>query len=299
LSQSPWTGTDPALIAHREKLLDTLRSYGRVAVAYSGGIDSTVVAQAAHEAMGDAAIAVTAVSDSLATGELEEAQHLARRIGIRHRVIRTEEFADPNYLRNQPDRCYFCKSELYGRLSSLLGDLDVDVIVSGANMDDLGDHRPGMRAAAENEVRHPLQECGLSKADVRALARAWNLPTWDKPATPCLSSRIAYGEEVTPERVRMIDQAEQWLRQQGLRSLRVRYHKGDLARVEVSLDDLPRLVQPEVRSALVPAFRALGFKFVTLDLEGFRSGSLNGLIPLDSLLRPASSRPSLSGASSP
>ena len=151
--------------------------------------------------VGDAAIAVTAVSDSLAAGELEEAQDLARRIGIRHRVIRTEEFADPNYLRNQPDRCYFCKSELYGRLSSLLGELDVDVIVSGANMDDLGDHRPGMRAASENDVRHPLQECGLSKADVRALAQAWDLPTWDKPATPCLSSRIAYGEEVTPERV--------------------------------------------------------------------------------------------------
>jgi pyridinium-3,5-biscarboxylic acid mononucleotide sulfurtransferase len=283
LSSSSWTGTEPSLIAHRERLLETLRSYGRVAVAYSGGIDSTVVAQAAYEALGDAAIAVTAVSDSLATGELEEAQDLARRIGIRHRVIRTEEFADPNYLRNNPDRCYFCKSELYGRLSGLLGELAVDVIASGANTDDLGDHRPGMRAAGENGVRHPLQECGLSKADVRALAKAWDLPTWDKPATPCLSSRIAYGEEVTPERVRMIDQAEQWLRQRGLRLLRVRYHKGDVARIEVPLDDLPRLIHPEVRGALVQTFRALGFKFVTLDLEGFRSGSLNGMIPLESL----------------
>ena len=145
-------------------------------------------------------------------------------------MIRTEEFADPNYLRNNPDRCYFCKSELYGRLSGLLGELGVDVIASGANTDDSGDHRPGMRAAGENGVRHPLQECGLGKADVRALAKAWGLPTWDKPATPCLSSRIAYGEDVTPERVRMIDQAEQWLRRQGLRLLRVRYHKGDLAR---------------------------------------------------------------------
>ena len=290
MSSSSWTGTEPSLIAHREKLLDTLQSYGRVAVAYSGGIDSTVVAQAAYAAIGDAAIAVTAVSDSLATGELENAQELASRIGIRHRVIRTEEFADSNYLRNQPDRCYFCKSELYGRLSGLLGELGVDVIASGANTDDLGDHRPGMHAATENGVRHPLQECGLSKDDVRALAKAWGLPTWDKPATPCLSSRIAYGEEVTPERVRMIDQAEQWLRQHGLRLLRVRYHKGDLARVEVSLDDLPRLVQPEIRKTMVLAFRALGFKFVTLDLEGFRSGSLNGLISLDSLLKPVSSR---------
>src|SRR5262245_45410955 len=181
------------LSAHRARLVETLRSYGRVAVAFSGGVDSTVVAQAAYDALGDAAIAVTAVSESLATGELEEAQELARRIGIRHRVIHTEEFADPNYLRNQPDRCYFCKSELYGRLSGMLEALEVDAIASGANLDDLGDHRPGMRAAAEHEVRHPLQECGLTKADVRALARAWGLPTWDKPATPCLSSRIAYG----------------------------------------------------------------------------------------------------------
>ncbi len=288
---SSWTGTEPSLIEHRDRLIETLRGYGRLAVAYSGGIDSTVVAQAAHEALGEAAIAVTAVSDSLATGELEEAQDLARRIGIRHRVIRTEEFADPNYLRNNPDRCYFCKSELYGRLAGLLKELEVDTIASGANTDDLGDHRPGMRAASEHGVRHPLQECGLSKADVRALAKAWDLPTWDKPATPCLSSRIAYGEDVTTEKVRMIDQAEQWLRQRGLRLLRVRYHKGDMARIEVPLDELPRLTQPEVRDALVQTFRALGFKFITLDLEGFRSGSLNGLIPLEILQRPAAKRP--------
>jgi uncharacterized protein len=286
LGSSTWSSDEPSLIAQRDRLLETLRSYGRVAVAYSGGIDSTVVAQAAQLASGEDAIAVTAVSDSLASGELEEAQALARQIGIRHRLIRTEEFADPNYLRNQPDRCYFCKSELYGRLSGLLGELGVDVIASGANTDDLGDHRPGMRAAAENGVRHPLQECGLSKADVRGLARAWGLPTWDKPATPCLSSRIAYGEEVSPERVRMIDQAEQWLRRQGLRLLRVRYHKGDMARIEVPLDELPRLVQPGVRDELISNFRGLGFKFVTLDLEGFRSGSLNGLISLESLQRP-------------
>ena len=209
-------------------------------------------------------------------------------------MIRTEEFADPNYLRNQPDRCYFCKSELYGRLSGLLGELGVDTIASGANTDDLGDHRPGMRAAAENGVRHPLQECGLGKPEVRALARAWGLPTWDKPATPCLSSRIAYGEEVSPERVRMIDQAEQWLRRRGLRILRVRYHKGDLARIEVPLDDLPRLVDLQVRGELISAFRALGFKFVTLDLEGFRSGSFNStlpdVVPVESLLGKVGSR---------
>ncbi len=291
MSRGTWTETDPTLNAHRERLVETLRGYGRVAVAYSGGVDSTVVARAAYEALGDAAIAVTAVSDSLASGELEEAQEIAGQIGIRHRVIRTEEFANPDYVRNNTDRCYFCKSELYGRLSGLLGALEADVIASGANTDDLGDHRPGMRAAAENGVRHPLQECGLGKDEVRALARGWGLPTWDKPATPCLSSRIAYGVEATPERTRMIDQAEQWLRQRGLRILRVRYHKGDLARIEVPLDDLPRLVDLQLRGELIAAFRALGFKFVTLDLEGFRSGSFNAaaalpnLVPVESLLR--------------
>jgi pyridinium-3,5-biscarboxylic acid mononucleotide sulfurtransferase len=285
VTASVWTETDPTRNTQREKLVETLRGYGRVAVAFSGGIDSTVVAQAAYEALGDAAIAVTAVSESLAAGELEEAQEIARKIGIRHRVIRTEEFADPNYRRNDSNRCYFCKSELYGRLSGMLVELGVEMVVSGANTDDMGDYRPGLRAASEHGVRHPLQECNLSKADVRALALAWGLPTWDKPATPCLSSRVAYGEDPTPERVRMIDQAEQWLRQRGLRVLRVRYHKGDLARIEVSPDELMRLVDLEIRGELITAFRALGFKFVTLDLEGFRSGSMNSVIPVESLLR--------------
>jgi len=279
--------TDPELVDRRERLLAILRGYGRLAVAYSGGVDSAVVAKAARVALGDDAIAVTAVSDSLASGELEEATELAKRIGIAHRVIRTEEFADPNYVRNNPDRCYFCKSELYGRLESLKVSLGAETIASGANLDDQGDHRPGMKAAGEHGVRHPLQEAGLTKDHVRGLAKAWGLPTWDKPATPCLSSRIAYGEDVSPERVRMIDAAEGWLRRQGLRLLRVRYHKGDLARIEVPVEELPRLADPALRRELIPAFRELGFKFVTLDLEGFRSGSLNTLIPLDGLLKPA------------
>jgi uncharacterized protein len=280
---SDWN--DPDLTAMRDRLIAALRGYGRVAVAFSGGIDSTVVAQAAQLAIGEEAIAVTAVSDSLAEGELEEAEALAKQIGIRHRVIRTNEFADPNYLRNNPDRCYFCKSELYGRLALLRHELGVDVIASGANLDDRGDHRPGMKAAAENGVVHPLLDCELTKDDVRALARAWGLPTWDKPATPCLSSRIAYGEEVTPGRTRMIDQAERWLRKRGLRVVRVRYHKGDLARVEVPLDELPAIASAEVRTELVRAFRDIGFKFVTLDLEGFRSGSNNVLIPAEDLMQ--------------
>ncbi len=280
-----WTETNSALVSRRDQLIENIRTYGRVAVAFSGGIDSTVVAMAAFEALGDFAVAVTAVSESLAEGELEGAEELARRIGIRHRVVRTEEFSNPDYRRNNPDRCYFCKSELYGRLKGMLAELRADVIASGANLDDMGDYRPGLKAASEHDVRHPLQECGFTKSDVRALALAWGLPTWDKPATPCLSSRIAYGEDVTPERNRMIDQAEQWLRERGFQILRVRYHKGDLARVEVPLKELSRFVELELRGELLSAFRGLGFKFVTLDLEGFRSGSLNSVIPAEDLLR--------------
>ena len=228
MSHNLWTETDPIRNGQRERLVETLRGYGRVAVAFSGGIDSTVVAQAAYEALGDMAIAVTAVSESLASGELEEAKTLAQAIGIRHKVIYTEEFADPNYRRNDSDRCYFCKSELYSRLSGMLDTFGVAVIASGANLDDLGDYRPGLRAASEHGVRHPLQECQLGKADVRALARGWGLPTWDKPASPCLSSRVAYGEDPTPERVLMIDCAEQWLRQRGLRIVRFATTKGTL-----------------------------------------------------------------------
>lgn len=274
---------DPMLADQRDRLLDQLRGYGRVAVAFSGGIDSTVVARAAFEALGDAAVAVTAVSPSLASGELDEAKAIAEQIGICHKVIQTNEFNNNNYLRNNPDRCYFCKSELYGRLGEMMGELGVDVVASGTNADDLGDYRPGLKAAAERGVRHPLQELGLGKAAVRELAKAWGLPIWDKPASPCLSSRIAYGEVVTPERVRMIDSAEAWLHRQGLRLARVRYHKGDLARIEIPLDELPRLTAANARADLVQAFRAAGFKFVTIDLEGFRSGSLNTLIPLESL----------------
>ena len=215
-----WTETDSSLNSRRDRLIETLHGYGRVVVAFSGGIDSTVVAQAAFDALGEAAVAITAVSESLAAGELEEAKELAQRIGIRHRVVRTEEFSNPKYRQNNPDRCYFCKSELYGRLESMLAELGADVIVSGANLDDMGDYRPGLQAAAEHNVRHPLQECEFTKADVRALARAWGLPTWDKPATPCLSSRIAYGEDATPERNWMIDQAEQYLRGRGFPILR-------------------------------------------------------------------------------
>jgi uncharacterized protein len=256
-----------------------------VAVAFSGGIDSTVVAQAAHLALDDRAVAVTADSPSVPRTELTEAVELARRIGIRHRVVRTEEFADPDYLRNDGARCYYCKSELYDRIDRLLPELGVAVVCSGANLDDRGDYRPGLTAAAEHAVRHPLQEAGFTKADVRALARAWGLPTWDKPASPCLSSRLAPGLAVTPERTGRVERAEAYLRGLGLRECRVRYHEGDLARVEVPVGELPRFAEGPLRDELVRHFRELGFRFVTLDLEGFRSGSLNALVALETRRR--------------
>jgi len=269
----------------RDHLLEILARCGRVAVAFSAGVDSTVVAKAAALACGDRALAVTARSASLASGELEEAETLAREIGITHRVIETEEFADERYRRNAGDRCYYCKSELYTHLEGLAGPLGVDVIVNGANLDDLGDHRPGMVAAREHSVRSPLIEAKLNKEDVRALAKDWALPIWDKPAMPCLSSRIAYGVEVTPERVANIDAAEQFLRQRlGIRELRVRLEQNDLARIEVTPADIARLAEEPVRLALVSAFTRLGFRAVTLDLKGFQSGGFNALLSSDALL---------------
>jgi uncharacterized protein len=265
----------------RDRLLEILRDMRRVAVAFSGGIDSTVVAQAAHLALGDAAIAVTADSPSVARAELEDAQRLAVHIGIRHRIVRTDEFQNADYLRNDGARCYFCKSELYTRIEAILPELGNPVVCSGASRDDMGDYRPGLTAAAEHKVRHPLQEAGMGKADVRAVARHWGLPTWDKPAAPCLSSRLAPGVAVTTERTARVEAAERYLRDVGLRECRVRLHEGELARIEVPVADLSRLANDEVRTALVTRLRELGFRFVTLDLEGFRSGSLNTLVQLD------------------
>jgi uncharacterized protein len=273
----------PELALKRDRLLDLIAGYGSCAVAFSGGIDSTVVAQAAQLALGDRAVAVTGTSASLAAGELEEARTLAQRIGIRHEVIATEEFSNPDYVTNAPDRCYHCKTELYTRIDLLKERLGVAVVANGANLDDRGDYRPGMTAADEHGVRSPLLECGLTKADVRALASHWQLPTWDKPASPCLSSRVAYGESVTPERLAMIDRAERFLRAHGLRVVRVRYHSGDVARIEAPPDRLVELCQSPLREQLAAELRAAGFRYVTLDLEGFRSGSLNDLVTLGGL----------------
>jgi uncharacterized protein len=269
------------LAEKRSRLLNLLAASGRVAVAFSGGVDSAVVAKAACLACGGNALAVTAVSASLATGEQQAAADLARVIGIPHRILQTTEFDNAEYRKNSPDRCYFCKTELYTQILRLAPELEIDTLVNGANLDDRGDYRPGMQAAKEFQVRSPLIEAGMTKDDVRALAHAWNLPVWDKPASPCLSSRVAYGLEVTPERVARIDQAERLLREElGIRELRVRHEAHDLARIEIPTDDIARLVEPATRQRVAAALRALGFKYVTVDLDGFRSGSMNAVLPL-------------------
>jgi pyridinium-3,5-biscarboxylic acid mononucleotide sulfurtransferase len=269
------------LLAKRDRLAHILGGMDGAAVAFSGGIDSTVVAKAAYLSLGDRAVAVTADSPSVARTELEDARRLAVLIGIRHIIVSTEEFDDSRYVKNDGTRCYFCKNELYGRIEGLLPELGVSVLCSGANLDDRGDYRPGLTAAAQHAVRHPLQEAGLTKADVRNLARHWQLPNWDKPASPCLSSRLAPGVEVTVERTRRIEEAEAWMRSQGLREFRVRLHHGELARIEVPSAEIARLADERVRETLIRVFHELGFTYVTLDLEGFRSGSLNALVSVD------------------
>lgn len=266
-----------------DALVATLREIGPCAVAFSAGVDSTVVAKAAHLAHGDLAVAVIGIGPALPEGELDTARELAKRIGVRLVEQPTAEIERAAYQANAPDRCYHCKTELYTHVERVAADLGLRAIVNGANADDTGDHRPGMQAADEHSVRSPLLECSLGKADVRALARHWDLPVWDKPAAPCLASRIAYGQQVTPERLAMVDSAERRLRSLGLRELRVRYHEGDLARIEVPTDAIPRLTDPTVREPLLRDLRELGFKRVTLDLAGFESGNLNTLVPVEAL----------------
>lgn len=261
------------------RLLAVLRELESVVVAFSGGVDSTLLARAAKDALGDRAVLVTADSETYPAGELEEARRLAASIGLRHLVVRTEELANPEYARNGANRCFFCKEELFTHLAPIAEREGCRALVYGANVDDLGDHRPGMQSARRRGVRAPLIEAGLTKAEIRELSRTLGLATWDKPSFACLSSRFQYGDPITAEKLRRIDDAEAFLRTLGFRQFRVRHHDR-LARIELAHEELDRLWEDDRHARVLARFRELGYVYVTVDLAGFQSGSANLLLKL-------------------
>ena len=263
--------------AKEAQLRSLFEEMGAVLVAYSGGVDSSYVAYIATGVLGERALCVTGESASLAAHQREEALQLAEAFGFHHEFMRTEELDDPRYKANAPDRCYFCKTELYGKLAPMARERGIDFIVDGSTTDDLGDYRPGRAAASEQGVRSPLIEVGMSKREVRELSRRAGLPTWDKPASPCLSSRIAYGTTVTIKRLATVDRGEEIMRELGFREFRVRHHD-ELVRLEIAPAELDRALRREVVDELARRFRALGFRYVTLDLHGYRTGAMNEIL---------------------
>ena len=267
---------NPALLSEKqERLLDGLRALGRVIVAYSGGTDSAYLAWAATRALGNEnALIVTADSASIPASHKRDAEALAREFGFRHEFIATREFENPDYVRNAADRCFHCKDELFDCLEALGRERGIDNIVYGVNVDDLGDYRPGQNAAKQHRAKAPLVDAGLRKAEIRELSRLAGLPTWDRPASACLSSRIPYGTPVTPETVKTVEAGEEALRALGFRQLRTRFH-GELVRIEIAPDEIERALTPAMAARFVAIFKPLGFHYVTLDLEGYRQGALN------------------------
>jgi uncharacterized protein len=276
--------TGPEIEAKRALLQATLRNLGRALVAYSGGVDSAYLAWAAHRALGDNMLAVIADSPSLARTQLEDAVAFAREQAIPLEVIATSELDRPEYVRNDGQRCFFCKDELFALMEELRVARGFDAIAYGVNLDDQGDFRPGQKAASAHHVAAPLLDAGLSKEEIRALARNAGLRIWDKPAAACLSSRIEYGRPVTREALDVVERGEDALRALGFQQFRVRHH-GEIVRIEIAREELERALDPAMAAEFTRIFKALGFKFVTLDLEGFRSGSMNALLPAEELFR--------------
>ena len=271
----------PELRQKEARLREALEGAGRLLVAFSGGVDSSYLAFAAHRQLGDAALAVTAVSESYPESHRSMAEQIVSDFGIPHRFVETREMANPQYRANRSDRCYHCKTELFRTMGALLLELGFDSVAYGINADDTADFRPGHRAASERGVLSPLLDAGLSKAEIRALSREAGLPTSDLPASACLSSRLPYGTEVTSERLRQVEAGEEALRGLGFRQVRVRHH-GPLARVEVDPDELERALDPRMARRIRDALKGLGFRWVALDLDGYRSGSLNDVLGLRS-----------------
>ena len=269
---------DPtALSEKQEKLFAILASMRQTIVAYSGGTDSAYLAWAAHRALGDNAVAITADSASIPESHKRDAEGFARECGFRHEYIETLEFENPEYVKNDPNRCFHCKDELFTRLAAVAQERGVEHIVYGVNVDDLGDYRPGQRAASVHGVEAPLVDAGLSKAEIRELSKLAGLSTWDRPAAACLSSRVPYGTPVTEETVKTVEAGEEAIRGLGFRQFRVRFH-GELVRIEVAKDELAKALTPAMAQAFVEIFKPLGFHYVTIDLEGYRQGSLNSVL---------------------